>query len=258
MSFDSHLYNLLHRGNSGDVGFYLAACDGVGTVLELGCGSGRITLQLVRGGRGVTGLDSHPGMLKSLEKAACELQDDERKRLSIVQADMADFNIKEQFDRVIIPFSGLNCLLSDEALIACFLSARRHLRPEGELIFDVYHVPFDENDLQEDKEEGNEDDYDHLTTVFENDRTLHIFERTVPHKDPKRFDTSYLYREGDPANPKRDVTYTIKQRCLLEDEIPCLLEKAGCSLISITSDFKEEPITDQTSQLVVKARVATT
>jgi tRNA G46 methylase TrmB len=44
----AELYRLTHRGNPGDVGFYRKLCSGVQSVLELGCGYGRLLAALAQ------------------------------------------------------------------------------------------------------------------------------------------------------------------------------------------------------------------
>ena len=57
MTLSAELYALTHRGTAGDVGFYRRACAGASSVLELGCGSGRLLKRLARPGRQLVGLD---------------------------------------------------------------------------------------------------------------------------------------------------------------------------------------------------------
>ena len=51
MGYDRRLYASVHRGNPGDVGFYERLCAEARTVLELGCGYGRVLSRLDDGTR---------------------------------------------------------------------------------------------------------------------------------------------------------------------------------------------------------------
>jgi SAM-dependent methyltransferase len=53
----ARLYALVHRGNAGDVDFYVRACAGAARVLELGCGTGRVLRAVAEVAGHVTGLD---------------------------------------------------------------------------------------------------------------------------------------------------------------------------------------------------------
>jgi len=93
---DVKAYDLLYRGDlkgsaaEGDVGFFvrMAARTG-GPVLELGCGTGRITFPLARAGLKVTGLDISPSMLEIARRKALALPLRLRPRFG--RADMSSF-----------------------------------------------------------------------------------------------------------------------------------------------------------------------
>ncbi|MEZ4265484.1 MAG: class I SAM-dependent methyltransferase [Myxococcota bacterium] len=59
----ARVYDLLHRGTPGDIAFYRHVCAGAASVLELGCGSGRVLVELARAGLTMTGLDHDPAKL---------------------------------------------------------------------------------------------------------------------------------------------------------------------------------------------------
>jgi SAM-dependent methyltransferase len=60
---------------------------GVRSVLDAGCGTGRVGIELARRGFEVVGLDADPGMLSAARAKAPELE--------WVQADLADFELPE-------------------------------------------------------------------------------------------------------------------------------------------------------------------
>ena len=72
----ARLFSLLHTGSPGDVDFYTAACRGAGSVLELGCGFGRLLAPLAQAGLQVTGVDSDPAMLQLARKNLATLPGD--------------------------------------------------------------------------------------------------------------------------------------------------------------------------------------
>jgi SAM-dependent methyltransferase len=250
MTYDPHLYRLLHNGNPGDLEFYKRACPPGSAVLELGCGTGRIALALVKNGVVVTGLENHSGMLDVLQEDAARLSPAERGRLRLVFADMRELDLQSRFDLVIIPYNGLLCLLSEEDVIKCLTLVAYHLKPEGELIFDVYDVPYP--DRREDDDE--DDDFEHIATLDDRGSAIHVFERSVPHADPRRFDTTYRHIVVDELGHERIEVHTIEQRCLYKEDIETLLRRAGLELVSMTSDFTERPVDDDTGQVVVRAR----
>ena len=129
-------YEKVHRGNPGDLAFYRWVCDGAQHVLELGCGTGRVLEALAAPERALTGVDSDEAKL-ALARVCCP-------GTQLIQADMRTFAIDALFDRILVPYNGLYCLGGEAGIRAALRAAAAHLKPEGELVFDVY--AFEEED----------------------------------------------------------------------------------------------------------------
>lgn len=264
MTFDAKWYNLLHTGFKTDVPYYVSAVAGADSVLELGCGSGRITLPIAKSGVSITGVDNSFSMLSFFEERMAKLEPEHRARIETVLSDMRGVRLCLCFDKVIIPYNGLLCLLDDDAVIECFRTVAKHLAPRGELIFDIYDVPEDFEAADEyDEDDGSDRDsdggpaFEFLTTIYDKDRAVQVFERSLPHPDSMRFDTEYRYRYVDDNGDSSILTqYAIKQRGLYKEDLPRLLAAADLEIVSITGDFLDVPLTDDTEQLVIRARAA--
>src|SRR5260370_41987261 len=78
------------KGRTQDVPFYRDAAREFGDpVLELGCGTGRITMALAEAGTRITGLDLSERMLERAVKKRAALRGEERRRLHLVQENSA-------------------------------------------------------------------------------------------------------------------------------------------------------------------------
>src|SRR5690242_5009291 len=74
----------------GDVALYLdeaARAGEPGTVLEIGCGTGRLTLPLARAGHVVTGVDLSPAMLARARSKLAAEPPEVRARVTLLEAD---------------------------------------------------------------------------------------------------------------------------------------------------------------------------
>jgi 2-polyprenyl-3-methyl-5-hydroxy-6-metoxy-1,4-benzoquinol methylase len=131
LSYPAKLYELIHSGNEGDLEFYTRECADAQRVLEIGCGTGRIGCAILAEGPEVWGLDIHSESLNMAKK----------KGLITICGNMQDFSIDQIFDRIIIPNNTLYCLSSDQEVISCLRTAKRHLAPSGKIIFDGYLTP---------------------------------------------------------------------------------------------------------------------
>jgi SAM-dependent methyltransferase len=106
-------------------------------VLELGCGTGRVTIPIAREGIDVVGLDNAPAMLDvARRKAAADGLD-----VTWVEADMRDFDLGRRFGLVIIPYRSFLHLLTDEDQRSCLAAVHRHLLPGGRLALNFFAPP---------------------------------------------------------------------------------------------------------------------
>lgn len=130
-------YDSLFSFQREDIPFYVEEVRRAGrSVLELGCGTGRVTIPLAQAGLDVTGLELSPAMLRRLREnrdGSATL----RGPLRLVQGDMQEFSLERTFDAVIIPARSFQLLLTPRAQRDCLRAAHRHMNPGGRLIFDM-------------------------------------------------------------------------------------------------------------------------
>ena len=132
----AEIYDSVFSYVNEDIPFYVdEAMRSGGPVIELGCGTGRVAIPIALSGIDVVGLDSSSLMI---ERARQKANQNGASNLKLVQADMIDFKLDDKFPLAIVPFHGLLSLLSLEDMERTLLNIRRHLTPEGKLIFDIF------------------------------------------------------------------------------------------------------------------------
>jgi SAM-dependent methyltransferase len=99
-----------------------------GPILELGCGTGRVTLHLARRGHRVSGIDSDAPLVGALRQRASAEALPVRAEL----ADAATFSLAERFALILAPMQLIQ-LLPLQASGECLRAAAAHLQPEGVL-----------------------------------------------------------------------------------------------------------------------------
>ncbi|MFP4643554.1 MAG: class I SAM-dependent methyltransferase [Spirochaetales bacterium] len=122
-----------------DLAFYLDyATRRGGRVLELACGTGRVTLPLLHAGLEVWALDLSEPMLDELSAKARQLPSELQERLHVRHGSMDAFAFDRVFDLIIVPFRGFQALIDEERIDGCLSCVRRHLAPGGEFIVNTF------------------------------------------------------------------------------------------------------------------------
>lgn len=138
---DAALYDFEYRRRRSDVRWYRDLANrvlgGPGTILELGCGSGRVTVPLARDGHQVVAMDQSAPMLAALEARRARLPAAVRDRIDIREGDLRTFKVGRRFGLVIAAFNVLEHLYTRVELDACLRAVRRHLLPDAAFGFDV-------------------------------------------------------------------------------------------------------------------------
>jgi SAM-dependent methyltransferase len=135
---DAALYDHEYRRRKDDVRAYVRLARAHGRrALELGCGSGRVLVPLVRAGLRVVGLDRSAAMLARACAARARLSRPQRARMGLLRADMRRFALSAAFPFVAAPFNVFMHLYHPDAVLRCLACVRAHLAPGGRFAFDV-------------------------------------------------------------------------------------------------------------------------
>jgi SAM-dependent methyltransferase len=114
--------------------FYLEeAAKSGGRVLELACGSGRLTIPIAQSGVEIIGADLSASMLATARVKAQRVGFE----VKFLEADMRSFDLPGKFSAILIPGNSLLHLFTPQDLKQCLACVRRHLDTNGRLIFDI-------------------------------------------------------------------------------------------------------------------------
>lgn len=206
-----------------------------GPILDLGCGTGKMTRLMSERGYDMTGVDNSAEMLQI---AAMEPGD---VPILYLLQDMQELELDGCVRAVYSACDCINYVLDEDELLAAFTGVYEYLEDEGVFIFDVntsykYTELLAENTFAESREEGSfiwDNFYDEETGINEYDLTLFI---------PEGED---LYRRFAETHYQRN--YEI-------ETLVQLLRKAGFAEIAIYDDYTDEPLKDTSERAVFVAR----
>ena len=114
-----------------DLGFYLLALGENMDILELGCGSGRLSRALAGRGHRVTGVDISSEMLS---RAAML----DTTNITYLREDMTQISFQKRFGAIIVPYNTLNLLTEPGKVEHCLQLIRDHLLEKGLLLLQIF------------------------------------------------------------------------------------------------------------------------
>ena len=133
-------YDLDQRDNLiVDIPFYLEyAQKQNGNILELGCGTGRVSIELAKSGYFVTGLDLSEAMLEIYKNKIKMLPKNIQENINLIIGNMANFDIDKKYSLIIAPFRAFQALTDDNNINNCLKCIKNHLDINGIFIINVF------------------------------------------------------------------------------------------------------------------------
>ncbi len=241
-------------GTDEEVAWYLNKARAFGgPVLDLGCGTGRLTLLLAREGFDVTGVDQSEGMLHQFEKKLAEEPPDVRQRVQIHRQTMTDFSLDTTFNIILCSDAFFhNVTVEDE--MACLHRVAEHLAPAGRFVFNLpnptcaFIMSSVESKGQHFTERGRYPLDDGGTVVIEHAQDAIVIDQTIT-------TTMHFTRYDAGGNEVEQSTSWWKSRYLFRYEAVHLLHRCGFDVEALVGDYAGGPVTER-GQLIFQAKRA--
>jgi len=111
-----------------DIPFFLKETkDFEGEILELMCGTGRVSIPLLDSGKQMTCVDYSKGMLDSFERKI----KDKNYPVNLIQMDVTNLNLDKKYGLIILPFHSITEIISTDLQIKALQSISSHLDENG-------------------------------------------------------------------------------------------------------------------------------
>jgi len=238
----------------GDVDWYRGkARDAGGTVLELGAGTGRITIPIAQDGASVWALDADAGMLDALRHKVSALPPHIQERVTITAGDMRSFALDHSFALVIAPFRAFLHNLTPDDQFACICRVYEHLQPGGHFAFNVFHPSLEYMARNAGALEG----VWRWTATHPLPDGGHLLRAEANRYDTvqRRVHSLHRYEQFDSdGNLIHTFLHRLELAYLYPTDIRHLLKEGGFGAVEIYGDFQGRPFNNDTDELVIDAR----
>ena len=242
---------LARIGILGDVAFYKEQAEATGgPVLEIGCGTGRLTIPLARAGHEVWAVDISAAMLDQLRAKLALEPPEVQARVHVVQQDATALDLPvRNFRLAAIPFNVLMLIPDFTAERRTLASAAAHLAPDGRLALDVMNPLTLSLDAEK------------KPSPSEPRRNPRTGNRYVKNSLASRLDEQQhqrLYGWYDELLPDGKIKvseFSFTWRMIFRFELELMLDSAGFAIDTLTGDFAASPWTVDSRRMVVTARL---
>lgn len=133
----ARFYDAENSDKTDDINLYLELAEEYGDpIIDIGCGTGRVMLPLVRAGYEVHGIDNEKAMLARAEAHRTHFNLSPAKMV-LHHGDVLTYHLDKKFPLVLVPYNGMMHFHSQEAQLAVLKKLRAWTADDGLLVLDL-------------------------------------------------------------------------------------------------------------------------
>jgi SAM-dependent methyltransferase len=250
---DGAWYDAEYAPITADIPYYCGVAGRTrGPILELACGTGRLTFPMVRTGSTVHGVDLAPAMIARANEKREKLSPADQARVGFRVADMRTVRTGAIYQAVILAFNTIMHMTGDEDLAAVLETVRAHLAPDGLFYCDL-HAPHPATLLKGDPAGR----YEPQEIVDPSGGRWVITENNAYDARTQINTMRYYYRrlgaDGIPFGPEREAR--LRLRVLFARELERWLHLAGLTIVEDWDDYaRVRPFSGEGTRRIFAAR----
>ena len=205
-------------------------------ILELCCGTGRLTIPIAKDGYSICGVDYTPSMLEQAKMKAIEAE----LVIDFIEADIRMLDLQEKFDLIFIPFNSIHHLYRNEDLFNALGCVRNHLKAGGIFLLDCFN-PNIQYIVEHEKEPIEIAEY---TTKDGREVLIKQIMRYESKTQINRIEWHYF------INSEFDSVQNLDMRLFFPQELDSYLEWNGFEILHKFGSFEEEAFCDYSEKQI--------
>ena len=199
-------------------------------ILELCCGTGRLTLPIAKAGYNISGVDITRSMLEQAKLKASEIG----LAVDFIQADIRTLDLPEKYDLIFIPFNSIHHLYQNKDLFKALDVVKKHLKENGLFLLDCYnpniqYIVEAEKQLQE------------ITEYTTKDGREFSIKQKMQYESSSQINRIEWHYY---LNNEFDSIQNLDMRLYFPQELDSYLVQHGFTIIHKFGDFEEQQFSD--------------
>ena len=235
--YDANIYDGMNT-NLADLQFYKSWLpkNKDARILELCCGTGRLTLPIAKDGYNISGVDYTSSMLEQAKVKASE----GGLEVEFIEADIRTLDLPEKYDLIFIPFNSIHHLYKNEDLFKAFNVVKNHLKEGGLFLLDCFNpnIQFIVEGEKEQKE---------IAEYTTKDGREVLIKQTMRYENKtqiNRIEWHYF------INGEFNSIQNLDMRVFFPQELDSYLEWIGFNIIHKFGGFEEEAFNDNSEKQI--------
>jgi len=205
-------------------------------ILELCCGTGRLTIPIANEGYNISGVDITPSMLEQAKVKAAE----DNLKIDFIQADIRSLELNNKYDLIFIPFNSIHHLYQNSDLFQALKVVKKHLKENGLFLLDCFN-PNIQYIVEAEKEQKEIAEY-----KTKDGREVLIKQKMLYENKSQinRIEWHYF------INDKFDSIQNLDMRLYFPQELDSYLQQIGFKIIHKFGSFQEEEFNDSSEKQI--------
>jgi SAM-dependent methyltransferase len=206
-------------------------------ILELCCGTGRLTLPIAKAGYNISGVDITYSMLEQAKVKALEIG----LEVDFIQADIRTLDLPEKYDLIFIPFNSIHHLYQNEDLFQALNVVKNHLKENGLFLLDCYN-PNIQYIVEAEKNQKE------IAQYITKDGRKVLIKQKMQYENKSQINRIEWHYY---INNEFDSIQNLDMRLYFPQELDSYLEQNGFTIIHKFGNFKEEEFNDSSEKQIL-------